>query len=179
MGPYLEKLSHIRMESENMLLGVLMEDYIGFISELVQQTNIMSKAFYIIVPYYGLNSEAQDLDSVKGTKSFMNRLFNNNSGGTKIKIDNNELEKAKIEVSNRVQNVINGLLQMGIQSERLNTKSLIELYYNCYNPDTATRQTLDDISNLNAPVIEKGDGHASQDYLDNQQYSDINTNILR
>ncbi|HRV76071.1 MAG TPA: hypothetical protein P5247_01695, partial [Candidatus Saccharimonadales bacterium] len=50
MGPYLEKLAKIRGETDNMLLGLLMEDYIYFISNLVSQTNIMSKEFYVVVP---------------------------------------------------------------------------------------------------------------------------------
>ena len=52
IGPYLERLSDIRRNTDNMLLGVLMDDYINFIDILSQEANIMDKSFFIIIPYY-------------------------------------------------------------------------------------------------------------------------------
>ena len=49
--PYLEKLDKIRSEHDNMLLAMLMEDYIGFVDQLSAQTNIMDKNFYIVIIY--------------------------------------------------------------------------------------------------------------------------------
>ena len=153
MRPYLERLSKIRTEMDNMLLGMLMEDYIYFISDLVEQTNIMSKEFYIIVPYYADESLQKTLEQ---TKSAFANLMNKDGKKGPVVINEQDLEKAKTELKNRVQNVVNGLLQVGINSAPLSTQELIQLLYNTYNPDTATRQTLGgDISNLQAPVISK------------------------
>ena len=52
IGPYIERLSEIRRNNDNMLLGVLMDDYINFIDVLSQEANIMDKAFFVVVPYY-------------------------------------------------------------------------------------------------------------------------------
>jgi type IV secretory pathway VirB4 component len=52
LRPYLEKLDKIRSEHENMLLALLMEDYIAFISDTADQANIMDKRFYVIIPYF-------------------------------------------------------------------------------------------------------------------------------
>ena len=52
IGPYLERLSNIRRNNDNMLLGVLMDDYINFIDILSQEANIMDKSFFIVIPYY-------------------------------------------------------------------------------------------------------------------------------
>ena len=52
IGPYIEKLSEIRRNNDNMLLGVLMDDYINFIDILSQEANIMDKSFFIVIPYY-------------------------------------------------------------------------------------------------------------------------------
>ena len=41
IGPYLERLNEIRRNNDNMLLGVLMDDYINFIDVLSQEANIM------------------------------------------------------------------------------------------------------------------------------------------
>ncbi len=68
--------------------------------------------------------------------------------------------KAKTELTNRVQSVVSGMLQMGVQAIPLDTQELIELYYNSYNPDTATRQTLKQSDMFAVPVITKGEGQA-------------------
>lgn len=155
MGPYLEKLGKIRTSTDNMLLGMLMEDYIYFIEDLVTQTNIMSKEFYIVVPFSSHVDAAKALESSK-------RLFGGimSEKKTVVTIDEAALEAAKTELTNRVQNVVNGLMQMGIQAIPLDTQELIELYYNTYNPDTATRQTLNQINQLSVPMVTKGQGHA-------------------
>ena len=52
IGPYIDKLSTIRRSQDNMLLNVLMDDYIQFIDILSEEANIMDKSFFIVVPYY-------------------------------------------------------------------------------------------------------------------------------
>jgi len=161
MRPYLEKLGKIRTEMSNMLLGMLMEDYIYFIDDLVQQTNIMNKEFYVVIPYIPIVSASGALGAGKG---LLSGLVGGKKNGT-IKIDEANLEKAKTELTNRVQNVVSGLIQLGVQSIPLDTQELIELYYNSYNPDTATRQTLTQADQLAVPVVTKGQGHATQPNL--------------
>jgi hypothetical protein len=60
---------------------------------------------------------------------------------------------------------LSGLQQCGIQGLPLDTQELIELYYDSYNPDTATRQKLKDFGNLTADVVLKGQGTAPQAHL--------------
>ncbi|HVI60647.1 MAG TPA: hypothetical protein VM535_00650, partial [Candidatus Saccharimonadales bacterium] len=52
LQPYINKLDKIRTEHDNMLLALLMEDYITYIDDLSQHTNIMDKKFYVVIPYY-------------------------------------------------------------------------------------------------------------------------------
>ena len=49
IGPYIDRLSELRRNNDNMLLGVLMDDYINFIDILSQEANIMDKSFFIII----------------------------------------------------------------------------------------------------------------------------------
>lgn len=51
LRPYIEKLDKIRSEHDNMLLALLMDDYLGYIENLALQTNIMDKRFYVIIPF--------------------------------------------------------------------------------------------------------------------------------
>src|SRR5690606_25259447 len=85
-----------------------------------------------------------------------------------VTINERDLNKAKDELRNRVQAVLGGMQQCGIQGLPLDTEELIELYYDTYNPDTATRQPLKNFSDLSAPVVEKGEGMAYQPNLEKE-----------
>lgn len=153
IGPYLDKLLDIRNNQDNMLLGVLMDDYINFIDQISQESNIMAKSFFIVVPYFPDSGEGDPL--TKKSKSFFEQMF---PAQRKVvtKIDRATYEKAKEEISNRVGGVMSGLYQIGIQSVQLNTKELGELYYNFYNPDTAVRQPLGSYSDIASTYVRKG-----------------------
>ncbi len=153
IGPYIEKLSEIRRNNDNMLLGVLMDDYINFIDILSQEANIMDKSFFIVVPYY---SSADAEKALQQTKSFF-QSFSKSKAPEVTRIDRATYEKATSELTNRIDSVIAGLFQIGIQSVRLNTKELGELYYNFNNPDTAIREPLVDFSNLATLYVKKGE----------------------
>lgn len=161
--PYIDKLDRIRSEHDNMLLAMLMEDYIGYIAELSQQTNIMDKKFYVIIPYFPVIETQQALTQSKNFLGGVGKLFGKND--QHVVINEATLEDAKTELRNRVQSVLGGLEQCGVKGLPLDTQELIELYYDTYNPDTATRQQLKEFDSLTADVIEKGDGVASQAHL--------------
>lgn len=160
MRPYLQKLSTMQTQQENMLLALLMDDYIDYIANLVTQANIMSKEFYIVIPYFPKIDISKPLEAGKKVFGGFVELFkiNKSSQLETIVINEQDLEKAKQELRNRVQSVLGGLNQMGVQGIPLDTQELIELYYDFYNPDTATRQSMQSIGDLTAPIVEKGEG---------------------
>ena len=163
LQPYIEKLDKIRTEHDNMLLAYLMEDYINYIDQLSQHTNIMDKKFYLVVPYFPQTDVQKALDQSKNFFSGIGSIFSNKE--QHVVINESALETAKTELRNRVQSLLGGLMQCGIQALPLDTQELIELYYDTYNPDTATRQQLKDFSGLNADVVIKGQGSAPQEHL--------------
>jgi type IV secretory pathway VirB4 component len=152
IGPYIERLVDMRRNQDNMLLNVLMDDYINFIDILSQEANIMDKSFFIVVPYYPAGDIANVIEQSKG---FFDKLFAKPKNVV-TKIDKETYEKAKTEIKNRVDGVMAGLFQMGVQSVQLNTKQLGELYYNVYNPDTAVREPLGDFENTTSIYVKKG-----------------------
>jgi hypothetical protein len=165
LNPYIEKLDKIRSEHDNMLLALLMEDYIGYIDALAQQTNIMDKKFYIVVPY-APTAAGEKLLSDGGSKSFATGLAGLfTSKDQHVVINEKTLEDAKVELRNRVQAILGGLVQTGVKALPLDTQELIELYYDFYNPDTATRQPLKNFDNLSADIITKGEGRAVQPHM--------------
>lgn len=163
LRPYLEKLDKIRAEHDNMLLALLMEDYIQYMAALAEQTNIMDKKFYVIIDFHPL-VDAQK--AVKASKSFFSTILGKKE--QRIVVNERDLEAAKTELKNRIQTVMAGLQQCGVTSIPLDTQELIELYYDAYNPDTATRQQLKDFNGLTAPVVTKGQGQAVQPGLNRE-----------
>lgn len=165
MRPYIEKLDKIRTEHDNMLLALLMDDYLGYIEGLVEQTNIMDKKFYIVVPYF---SQMNIKNAVESSKGFLTNIKNSITGEKEehVVINEVDLNAAKDELRNRVQAVLAGLQDCGVPGLPLDTQELIELYYDTYNPDTATRQQLKNFNALTAPVVTKGQGQAESPNLD-------------
>ena len=147
-----------------MLLAMLMEDYIGYMDVLAQQTNIMDKKFYMVIPFFPVAGFEGATAASKNFFSGLGSLFN--SKEQHVTINEPDLVKAKDELRNRVQSVLAGLQQCGVQGLPLDTQELIELYYDTYNPDTATRQQLKNFEDLSAPVVQKGVGAAPQPNLD-------------
>ncbi len=156
IGPYLEKLVRIRRDQDNMLLGVLMDDYINFIDVVSRETNIMDKNFYVIVPFFS----AGDLSALATASKSIFAAFAKPQEQHHIKIDQNTYTKAKEELGNRVNAVMSGLFQMGVKGRQLNTKELSELYYNAYNPDTAVREPLGNPDQMTGTYVQKGQGPA-------------------
>lgn len=164
---YIAKMDKIRTEHDNMLLALLMEDYIAYMDNLSQETNIMDKKFYVVIPYFPVVDTTKE--AVKQSKSFVEGfggLFSKKE--QHVTINEKDLENAKDELRNRVQSVLNGLQQANIQGLALDTQELIELYYDTYNPDTATRQQLKGFDDLTVDVVTKGDGNAAQPHLDKE-----------
>lgn len=162
IGPYIDRLIAIRRSQDNMLLNVLMDDYIQFIDILSQEANIMDKSFFIVVPYYPSGDLSNIVEQGKG---FFTRILPSNGRKTVTKIDEATYVKAKDEIKNRVDSVLSGLFQIGVQCVQLNTKELGELYYNIYNPDTAVREPLGDFENTTATFVRKGEGEAPRPHL--------------
>jgi len=156
MQPYIARLDKIRSEHDNMLLSMLMQDYIGYINALSQESNIMDKKFYIVVPYFPHEDVQKALTQSKNFLTGLLGLFDTKE--RHVVINEADLEKAKTELRNRVQSVMQGLLQCNIESLPLDTQELIELYYDTYNPDTATRQQLKSFDDLTADLVTKGQG---------------------
>lgn len=153
IGPYIDRLEEVRRTQENMLLSVLMDDYINFIDALSQEANIMDKSFFIVVPYFPSGDATNVVEKGKG---FLAGFLPNKGVTPVTKIDKVTYDKAKDEIRNRVEAVMSGLAQVGVSAVQLTTKELGELYYNVYNPDTAVREPLGDFNTVTSTYTRKG-----------------------
>lgn len=158
IGPYLDRLAEIRRSQDNMLLNVLMDDYMNFIDILSQEANIMDKRFFIVVPYY----PGGDMNAMKQqAKGLFDSFFSGKKDTLITRIDQPMYEKAKDEIKNRIDTVMNGLFAMGVKSSQLNTRQLGELFYTSYNPDSAVREPLaHNLNDLTTTFVRKGSGES-------------------
>jgi len=160
IGPYLEKLSQMRVNQDNMLLGVLMDDYIQFIDILSQEANIMDKSFFIVIPYV-IGAEGAQLGKDSDTsKNLLTNLFVPAQRHQRIKVPADQYNHVKEEMARRVTAVIDGVSQIGVHAVQLKTKEIGELMYNVYNPDTAVHEPIGDFRNYVTAVVQKGQGEA-------------------
>lgn len=151
---YMQRLEKRRANQDNILLGMLMDDYMSYVQYLAQNANIMDKQFYIVIPYYTTGTEALTNKASKFAKIFKKQ------SSEVITISEAEFVKAKTEMKNRVQAVLESFNQMGVQAVPLNTQELIELYYGVYNSETADTQPLANFQNLEGEVVTRGVGEA-------------------
>ena len=158
LKPYTEKLEKIRSEQENMLLGVLMDEYLDFIFDISQQANIMRKDFFVVIPYYLTGDTDSAVNSFKNLSEGV--LSSVQKPSTNIKINASDYEKAKSEIKNRVSTVVNGLMSIGVRAGQLPTRALSELYYNFYNPDTAIDQPVANFDDYTGLYSTKGAGES-------------------
>ena len=93
-----------------MLLALLMEDYINYMDSLSQQTNIMDKKFYIVVPFFPHEDIQKALTESKNFLTGLVGLFNTKE--QHVVINEDDLERAKTELRNRVQAILAGLSPM-------------------------------------------------------------------
>ena len=122
---YIATLIEAEKNQENELMKIQTKEYIEFIKSFVKISNVMSKAFYISVPYSTAAMEVK--------KSFVGNL----AGGFFKKTTGqlaDRFEENKIQLQQRADIVSQGLARVGVRVAPLNTEELIELFYELFNP---------------------------------------------
>lgn len=129
ISDYLERLKEQGKEQTNELLRIQIEEYRRYITELISMADIMDKKFYVIVPYSPFTDKK---------KSFWTRAYEVLSPSSVVKLKTERLAKYKEELARRVGQVQGGLSSLGLNMAVLDTRGLIELFYQVYNPQSET-----------------------------------------
>lgn len=136
---YLEKLQGIEKQQTNELLRQQTIEYRQYIQELVKIGDIMSKRFYVVVPFSATSGRP---------KKFFSRVVDSFSPTNIIHLKQKQFDEFRDGLYKRVEYVMDGLASAGLKSVILDTQSLIELYYNTYNPETEEQEQLVPIGKL-------------------------------
>lgn len=136
---YLGKLKQAEKEQTNELLKIQIADYREYVKELVEMGDIMSKRFYVTIPYDPLSDKR---------KGFWSRFGEVLRPGTALRLGSETFKRRRRDLFARVEHVQMLLSGMGLTSVILDTQSLIELYYNIYNPEIAETEKLADVDKI-------------------------------
>ncbi len=121
IAPYLEVL-HSRKDSQyNDLMRIQLREYIEFIKEFTAEAEIMTKNFFVVIPY---------TPTILDVKKFRGLLGNKNTT-----FDEARFVENKNQLEQRVTVVEQGLARTGIHTVPLGTNEAIELFYHIYNPE--------------------------------------------
>lgn len=126
--PYLALLATREAAQDNDLMRIQLREYIEFIRTFTAEVDVMSKNFFVVVPY-----SPAPINLQKGITS----LFGNKEGKTTSPIDQ-QFEEHRIQLEQRVALVVEGLSGAGVRSITLKTDDLVELFYHIYNPSDPT-----------------------------------------
>lgn len=142
---YLASLTTVAEKQTNALLQKQTYDYIEYIKRLLEYADIMSKSFYVVIPYESFSSNTSGLFSM--FTKFLQRLKGKDSESDFLR-RKKEFDQLKKGLEHRVNQAIAGLENCGLKVERLNTSRLVELYYNSYNPETSRTQKFSEVNEL-------------------------------
>jgi len=121
--PYLALLES-RLESQQTeLMRLQVREYISFIRNFMESSDIMTKLFYVVVPY--TPAIASDVASAVP-------FLKKQSGGGEQSTDN--FNEHRIQLEQRMGLVSSGLQNAGIRAVPLGTEEIIELLYRSFNP---------------------------------------------
>jgi type IV secretory pathway VirB4 component len=127
--PYMDLLQERSIQVKEDLLKIQIHEYMGFITKFTEESNIMTKHFFITIPY--LNQSTQTIN----TSSLLSI-----GGGTSPKISQDGFETSRIQLEQRVATVMQGLTRFGLRAQKLGTEEVVELFYKLFNPGEGDRK---------------------------------------
>ena len=150
VGNYLNNLEQAKTNQQNEKLRERIASYKKFVEETVKRNDVLSKTFYIVIPFSSLelgikNAQKQIFASINPIKRAPELPY------SKEYI----VEKAKASLQPKEDHIIRLFSRLGLEIKALNTKELIELFYKIYNEDTSNNQKLQNVSYTAAAVTGK------------------------
>ena len=123
--PYLKQLQDREDKQDNDLMRIQLREYMQFVRTFTEEVDVMSKSFFVVVPYTPVAANLQS--NLKD--------FKNLSGGKKnVYFDDKNFAEHKLQLEQRVTLVEQGLSRVGVRTILLQNEELVEMYYHIFNP---------------------------------------------
>ena len=125
--PYVALLEDRYKDQVGDLMKIQVREYIEFIKTFVENTNIMSKSFFIVVPYDPIPANLSN-------NPISRMLPGKNRGKSEQDTADNQFKEYRSQLEQRIAVVEQGLVRCGIRTVELGTEEVVELYYKLFNP---------------------------------------------
>lgn len=132
--PYIALLDEREKNQINDLMKIQVQEYIEFIKSFTESHNIMTKHFFIIVPYSP--ATLQGKKAVSGVTGLFGKKKNEDD---KKASDQEIFEENRTQLEQRLAIVEQGLVRSGIRVMQLGTEEIVELFYKIFNPGDAEK----------------------------------------
>ena len=123
--PYLEILRTREDLQDNELMRIQLREYMEFIGTFTDQVEIMTKNFFVVVPY------SPNTLNTSNMPNFLKKKVSEEKRADKFFEDRTQLEQ-------RISIVEQGLSRIGVRTALLGTNELVELFYHIFNPSDLT-----------------------------------------
>jgi len=121
--PYLSQLREREPLQDNDLMKIQLREYMGFIKTFTTEVDVMSKNFFIVVPYTPTSLDiGSNISSIFGQKK------------TAPMADDAKFEEYRLQLEQRTSLVEQGLNRIGVRTITLEDEALVEMYYHIFNP---------------------------------------------
>ena len=124
--PYLALLEERSHSQNSDLMRMQISEYINFVKGLTELSSIMTKSFFVVIPYAPGGQSVSNIFGGK-TKAFVE------------KEKDDTFEEVKSQLEQRVGVVEQGLARCGVKIARLGSEELVELFYRIFKPGDAEK----------------------------------------
>ena len=135
IAPYLALLEERYKIIENELLKIQTREYIEFIKTFTENTNIMTKTFFVVVPF----SAAPITLKTGAIGSVTSMIGLNKKAAVNEGSEGDDFQEQKMQLQQRIAVVEQGLIRCGLRSAHLGSEEAIELFYKFFNPGEADK----------------------------------------
>lgn len=127
--PYIALLEERYKEQPSDLMKVQTREYIEFIKSFTESANIMTKTFFVVVPY-----SPAPLQGRGGMVDMAGKLLTHKEAEVKQEKKQDTFEEHRSQLLQRLSVVEQGLVRCGIRAVQLGTEEVVELFYKIFNP---------------------------------------------
>ena len=120
---YIDKIKALEAKQKNELLKIQTAEYRAFIEEIVSNGSIMSKNFYVVVPYFPM-TELPNIPGMSGKES-------------KGDLTEKKFQTGRYQLMQRMEYVSLGIRRCGLKSAQLGSEEIIELLWGLHHPKQA------------------------------------------
>ena len=122
--PYVALLEERQKQQMSDILKIQTREYIEFVKNFTDNANIMTKTFFVSVPY-----TPPTLNASKGVGGIFSK-----KGQETVAEKTASFEENRTQLDQRASVVTQGLMRSGVRVVQLGTEEIIELFYKIFNP---------------------------------------------